>query len=314
MKTLQKIVNPSLGDSLGFPARTFFICTGLPASGKSTWANSLEETNVVNRDSIRKFLGIRRSNWSGGKEKKVTELRDRDLKMSMENPAWKYVVSDDTNLSPKVFRHLQRMGESLGWNVVHVEFTTDIDTCIKRDSKRDDGFVGADVIRGMYYRYMVPKMTEFPTPIEGADNAVLCDLDGTAALLNGRSPYDASTCDMDIVNPSVKFILEQMETVEFHEKHTMGAKTKLFFFSGREDKYREQTLKFLRKLRLPEFELHMRKSGDTRKDKIIKRELYENHIAGKYNVSLVLDDRPQVVRLWQELGLPVLNAGRGLEF
>ncbi len=49
-----------------------------------------------------------------------------------------------------------------------------------------------------------------------------------------------------------------------------------------------------------------REVGDNRDDRVVKLELYEKHIRGKYNVRLVLDDRPKVVRLWHDLGLPVL--------
>ena len=31
-------------------------------------------------------------------------------------------------------------------------------------------------------------------------NAIICDLDGTLALLNGRNPYDASLCEDVIPN------------------------------------------------------------------------------------------------------------------
>ena len=39
----------------------------------------------------------------------------------------------------------------------------------------------------------------------------------------------------------------------------------------------------------------MRPATDKRKDCIVKRELYEAHIQGNYNVLAVLDDRNQVI-------------------
>lgn len=61
----------------------------------------------------------------------------------------------------------------------------------------------------------------------------------------------------------------------------------------------------------------MRPQGDMRRDSIVKRELYENHIKGKYNVVAIFDDRPQVIReCWQALGFGdrIFNVGTGKEF
>ena len=48
-------------------------------------------------------------------------------------------------------------------------------------------------------------------------------------------------------------------------------------------------------------ELYMRKTDDVRRDSIIKEELYNEHIKDKYNVNMVFDDRPQVIRMWRGL-------------
>ena len=56
----------------------------------------------------------------------------------------------------------------------------------------------------------------------------------------------------------------------------------------------------------------MRASGDTRKDSIVKKELYEKHIKNKYYVSFWLDDRNQVVDMVRkELGLLCLQVYYG---
>ena len=64
-------------------------------------------------------------------------------------------------------------------------------------------------------------------------------------------------------------------------------------------------------------DLFMRPEGDMRRDSVVKRELYEQHIKGKYNVLAIFDDRPQVIReCWQELGFGdrIFNVGSGREF
>lgn len=39
----------------------------------------------------------------------------------------------------------------------------------------------------------------------------------------------------------------------------------------------------------------MRKTGDSRKDFLIKKEIYENELKDKYNILAIFDDRQQVV-------------------
>lgn len=53
--------------------------------------------------------------------------------------------------------------------------------------------------------------------------------------------------------------------------------------------------------------LYMRARGDRRPDDVIKHEIYETFIRGDYDVVLVLDDRPRVIRAWQALGIPVFD-------
>ena len=56
----------------------------------------------------------------------------------------------------------------------------------------------------------------------------------------------------------------------------------------------------------------MLKTGDVRKDSIVKKELYQAHVEGQFFVQFVLDDRNQVVDLWRlELGLPCLQVNYG---
>ena len=47
----------------------------------------------------------------------------------------------------------------------------------------------------------------------------------------------------------------------------------------------------------------MRPFGDRRKDLIVKKELYMNHIHNNYDVICVFEDRQSVVDMWRELGL-----------
>jgi hypothetical protein len=86
---------------------------------------------------------------------------------------------------------------------------------------------------------------------------------------------------------------------------------KIIFCSGREDDYRPQTVEFINKHVDVQYELFMRKSGDQRKDSIIKGEIYDGNISPSYNVYLVLDDRNQVVDFWRSRGLTCWQVNPG---
>jgi hypothetical protein len=47
----------------------------------------------------------------------------------------------------------------------------------------------------------------------------------------------------------------------------------------------------------------MRNPSDSRKDDVVKYELFNSYIRGKYNVAAALDDRYSVVRLWSLVGI-----------
>ncbi|MBP8994157.1 MAG: AAA family ATPase [Bacteroidales bacterium] len=274
---------------------TVTLTKGLPASGKSTWARMqvLQNPNGVkriNKDELREMLDC--GQFTGASEKFVLKVRNALILQCIEQG--KHVIIDDTNLNPKheiAIRELTKgIAEVLIQDFTHVT----VEGCIKNDLSRCAS-VGESVIRKMYNQYLKPKPE---TQVYNSDlpDIILCDLDGTLCSMNGRNPYDASTCDKDLLNYPVAEIIRDR---------------KVIFVSGREDKYNEPTKAFLSNHRIEYLDLFMRKSGDNRKDSIIKREIFEAEIKGKYNVVFVLDDRNQVVELWRSLGLTCLQVADG---
>ena len=126
--------------------------------------------------------------------------------------------------------------------------------------------------------------------------AWLCDIDGTLALKGDRSPYDWAKVGLDTPNKPVITVAR-----------ALAAKSGLLFVSGRMDQCRGETRLWLHtfvcepSLCTCKMPLLMRKDGDNRPDQIVKRELYERHVRGIYEVEgvLVLDDRDQIVKLWR---------------
>ena len=76
--------------------------------------------------------------------------------------------------------------------------------------------------------------------------------------------------------------------------------------TGRPDDYREVCEAWLRRHRIPYDQLLMRRRGDRRPDHIVKAELFDHAIRLHYEVAFVVDDRPNVVRMWRERGLHVI--------
>ena len=85
--------------------------------------------------------------------------------------------------------------------------------------------------------------------------------------------------------------------------------------SGRSEDYRAETKAWLYKHHIDRSSykhLLMRKSGDHRADDIIKSEIadqLENEMG--YRIVGVFDDRPRVLRMWQQRGIFTFDVGQG---
>lgn len=271
---------------------------GLPASGKSTYARDLVKNNGyvrVNKDDLRAML--HNSKHTRGNEAQVLRIRDAIILDCLHNG--RSVVVDDTNLNPIHAQAISSMAKSFNATFETKFFDTPIEECIKRDLQRPVS-VGERVIRQQYNQWL-RKVAEPPVFNPKLPTIILCDIDGTVAHMGARSPFDWKKVSEDTIDKTIGGLLLLIET-----------KVKIVFMSGRDAVCRPETEAWLAKHDLKYEALYMRAENDNRKDNIIKRELYEQHIAGKYNVLFVLDDRNQVVDMWRnELGLKVLQVAEG---
>lgn len=272
---------------------------GLPGSGKSTWANQYitDHSNAirVNKDDLRRML--RGPKWSKALEPGVLVTRDNIISWALANG--KDVIVDDTNFAPKHEERLRELACTMEAEFEVKFIDTPLRDCIKNDLHRLNS-VGEKVIRRMYNQYM---NTESPrvVPVCGADNAIICDLDGTLCLHNGRSPYDTEKCEQDGINWPVWELLFR------------NWAKKIIFVSGRDEQYREKTTNWLKTHLewLKDWELYMRPHDNREDDSIVKRALFDQYIRGKYNVDFVLDDRTRVVDMWRSLGLTCFQVAEG---
>ncbi len=135
------------------------------------------------------------------------------------------------------------------------------------------------------------------------------DIDGTLASHEGiRGPFDEHKVHLD------EPIIPVFEVLK-----ALRDRFKIVFVSGRTDKCFSETHQWLDKhLREPgevgpiAIDLLMRKYGDSRKDSIIKKEIYDNFIIPNYNILGVFDDRMQVCRMLYDNGIFCFNCNQGL--
>jgi predicted kinase len=276
------------------------ILRGLPASGKSTYSTQLLKAEKgkwvrVNKDLLREMCHA--SEWSPSHEKFILKLRDMTILQALE--AGKHVIVDDTNLADYHITHIQALVKGQAIVEINDEFLqVPVEECIQRDLQRWKS-VGKDVIMKMYNDYLRPKSTA-PTNNPDLPNAIIVDMDGTLALMGDRSPYDVSKCDRDLPNIPV------LDTIKRWQSDTQ-----ILVVSGRTDDGYDLTQAWLKQYGVEYKTLLMRRVGDQRKDSIVKQEIYEQQIAGQYNVRFVLDDRQQVVDMWRSLGLTVFQVAEG---
>lgn len=288
------------------------LTVGVSASGKSNWAEQFIASQEnpgqwynSNRDDIRwKLLGVKDwSKWDWKREKEVTSIQRASLvKAASEG---KNVIVSDTNLSPKFRNDFLEYLHSLGYaTITQKVFTVSFEEACKRDTARPNG-VGYSVIAKQMEQ--MNKYTEAFNPQEYPERenkgwlgkCIIVDIDGTLAHMTGRSPYDFDRVNEDAVDIAVANIC----SFYYNEGYSV------ILLSGRDEACRTVTVDWLHTNCIAYSSLFMRAEGDRRQDTVVKRELFDAHIRGMYDVEFVIDDRPCVCRQWRDMGLKVLQVG-----
>jgi len=298
--------------------RTIILTVGVPGSGKDTWAE--QEMSVhpgkykrINRDFLRKMLDDER--FTTGNELFINVVRDRAVEYAL-NRGYDLIISD-TNLKPKTFNSMVDIARRIGnVRVYEKKFDVPVDVCKERNRNRervvpehviDRMFANFKKIKDLPPRDVYVGTGEVQPPVYDPEkiDCILVDIDGTIARNVSRSYYDMSKVYEDeVIKPITNLV------------KILSSDYAVIFLSGRDDSCYDETMKWLvdkASFVENEFKLLMRKAGDSRKDAIVKKEIYDSKIAPHYNVEYIIDDRPIVVKAWRKMGLTVLQLN-DLEF
>ena len=296
------------------------ILVGAPGSGKSTFARYFIRTEDnwvrINRDDFR-LMQFGDTLMSPFYEERITKMVEASVITLLKNHT--NVIIDATNSSLRTLEDMVRTYTEYA-DISFKVFDLSVEELVKRCDKRYEQtgkFIPKSAIEKhvTQLQYTKEKFDFKPIPrtVKEATlnytaqditlpKAVICDLDGTLSLLNGRDPYDASSADEDLLNVPVARVLQMAKAQGY----------KVILLSGREQLYREPTERFLSKHQIAYDLLLMRTTNDYRKDNIIKKELFQQEIAGKYFIEFLLDDRNQVVDMWRkDLQLPCFQVNYG---
>lgn len=310
--------------------RKVLILTGLSGSGKSTFARQFCVENPtyirINRDDLRRALlpvslpEYWRS-WPDTAKNRIENLVNDNQKAMIINGlarGWNLLI-DNTNLK---LSYLNEYRKLLAEQTDAVEISyhlidTPLKECIRRDQLRVDS-VGEAVIRkqaeqlGMLkknFRFQPETLTRSPVFQRGQDpvlpRCVLVDIDGTVAQMNGRSAFAWKRVGEDLPKWPIIRLVQSLRASGYV----------IIFLSGRDAVCRSETTGWLTYhfgWQPADVQLFMRPENDNRKDSLIKQELFDAHIAGRYFVEFVIDDRQQVVDMWRRtLGLTCLQVDYG---
>jgi len=300
--------------------RQILIYIGIPGSGKSTAAKEYVLNNPdwvrVCRDEFR--YALKNQQMCDPKiEDLITKLVVDTTRSALNKKL--NVILDATHVRVK---YIEAIIEEFKYeaDIDYRVFDISVKKAIERDSNRDKK-VGAQVIEKMFDQYKIlldsfhfqphKKISKRPTidvKIDWKSNnkAIIFDIDGTAAYMGNRGPFDWHKVGLDSVCEPVKLINGLIaDSGNFY----------VIFLSGRDESCRKETIKWLDDNGFQYDALYMRSENDFRKDNIIKKEIYEREIKSKYNIIGIFDDRNQVVDMWNEEGLYVFNCNQfRLEF
>lgn len=282
------------------------IMRGLPASGKTKKAiELLKHGNTVrlNKDSLRTML---HNDVFTGRNEGITRDAQKALANLYLNRGMNVII-DDTNLNPNTVQSWKDLAQVHQAKIEYMDmFDVSVEECISRDELRDKK-VGKHVIQKMALQYL---------DYMKGESVIVCDIDGTICDTTHRQHYVSKTPKdwrgffSEMYQDTLRVFVHKKIEEAFQETNAKY----LVFVSARPEDYRTITENWLSVYYPDSYKmLIMRESNDKRPDTEVKAEIYDKYLKN-LNIVKIFDDRPSVIRMWQEKGLPVEDVGNGIEF
>ncbi|MBF84576.1 MAG: hypothetical protein CL489_08890 [Acidobacteria bacterium] len=299
------------------------LTVGASSSGKtsdvlSRFKKEIKSGEVVNvnRDDIRFGLftdGERdwtRYKFNKKNEALVTTEQDERIQKAIDNE--QSIIISDTNLNPKIRQKFYELAQKHDYDIFEYNYHVSWDELVKRNAQRYGG-VNESLLWSMFKRmcrytciypskkeqFQFESYKEEPT----LDSTIIVDMDGTTCDMTGiRKPYEWHKVSQDRPRHEIIDMVRGLAMTTGH----------VTFLSGRDGQCYDDTWDYIdthimtddmKRLDI-KWDLYMREEGDQRKDDIVKYELYDEFIRGRFNVSAVFDDRKSVIRMWSAIGLP----------
>lgn len=296
--------------------QVLFIIRGIPGSGKSTfarkWVSEDPENRVrVNRDDLRFLMYGKYHGLTPKQENTVTAQEYSLVRGALAHR--QSVIVDNQNLEESYIYPFLEIAKDHKAIVLHKDFNVDLEVAYENNKNRDRNVPEKAMLK-TYRRYVKNgKFPPFPVltikndeqyyPDDSLPPAILLDVDGTAMDMSPtRGPFDFSKVLEDTPNVPVIKTVQALSAAGY----------KVVVLSGRDDSCVEDTMLQLEVAGVEVHEIYMRKTGDRRKDSIVKKEIFNNHIRHRFNILLALDDRNAVVDTYRkDLSLPVFQVNYG---
>ena len=202
------------------------ILVGAPGSGKSTFARYFLRTEDnwvrVNRDDFR-LMQFGDSLMIPFYEERISKMVDASVLALLKSDT--NVLIDATNTSLRTIQDMVNAYTEYA-DISFKVFDVPVEELVKRCDKRF-AETGKFIPKGVIEKNVsnlhhtlekfnfepIPQRVKAPEAVytvqdESLPKAVICDLDGTLSLLNGRDPYNAATCDNDLLNAPVASVLQ----------------------------------------------------------------------------------------------------------
>ncbi len=297
------------------------VLVGCSCTGKSTYAEQYVKENpntyIVSRDIERISLFRKYRMGSSKEEEYISQIcKEKTLILLAKGSN---VILDSTHLKWKyIQKHIDDFNYLADIKIIKFEDTniTELNARnTERAKKEPDKLIPLEVLANQMSHYHCINIPQelykrqrwvFDVPlVNDLPDCYIFDLDGTLANGVHRDPYSPS--GEEILNDKV--ILPVAEALEGILTSSFA---KVIFMSGREDKLRSATVQWLdEQLGIKDPVLYMRGTGDQRPDTVVKRELYEASIKGKFNVIACFDDRSKVIEMWRDQGIFVFDVSQG---